>query len=225
MTLIRTTIAVARKDLRLEMRRRETVSFALPFSATLLLTFGLALGPGQDSMKESAPAILWLVLLFAGILLLRRAFDTENEDDAYEGLVLAPADRGGIFLGKLLAVVMELVVLQVLSLLGTIFFFDVALNVGLVMLAGSFVLGAVALCALGTIFATLSARARAREALLPLLVLPLVTPVLLAGIRVTQSATTAGGGDTAQWLTLLAAAAVIGTASGMLLFEHALDDS
>lgn len=225
MTFIRTTIAVARKDLRLEVRRRETLSFALPFSATLLLTFGLAFGPGHDSINESAPAILWLVLLFASILLLRRAFDTENEDDAYEGLVLAPADRGGIFLGKLLAVVIQVVVLEALSLLGTIFFFDVTLNAGVLMLAASFLLGALALCAIGTIFAALSARARAREALLPLLVLPLVTPVLLAGIRVTQSATTAGDSDAAQWLTLLAAAAVIGTASGMLLFEHALEDA
>lgn len=225
MTLIRTTVAVARKDLQLELRRRETVSFALPFSATLLLTFGLAFGPGQDPVKESAPAILWLVLLFAGILLLRRAFDTENEDDAYEGLILTPADRGGIFLGKVLAVVTELVVLEALSLLGTIFFFGVTLNVDLWMLAGAFILGALALCAIGTIFAALSSRARAREALLPLLVLPLVTPVLLAGIRVTQSATTLGDGDAGQWLMLLAAAAVIGTASGMLLFEHALEDA
>lgn len=225
MTLLRTTVAVAVKDLRLEMRRRETLNFVLPFAATLLLTFGLALGPGREPISNAAPAILWLVLLFGGILLLRRSFDAENEDDAYEGLVLAPADRAGIFLGKLIAVAVQLIVLQGFSLLGAIFFFDIALKVDVPIVALAFVLGAVGLSAVGTIFAALSTRARAREALLPLLILPLVVPVLLAGIRVTQSATAAHGDDVSPWLTLLAVFALIGTAAGALLFEHVLEDA
>src|SRR5207302_609751 len=84
-------------------RGRYSLGAVLPFAATLLIVFGLSLGPGRTLLQETAPGLLWLAVLFASVLSFRRAYESEGEDGALEGLLLAPFDKAAVFLGKALA--------------------------------------------------------------------------------------------------------------------------
>src|SRR5213593_2721333 len=112
MTLLADTLAVARKDLRIEVRGRYALGAVLPFAATLLIAFGLSLGPGRTLLRETAPGLLWLAVLFASVLASRRAYEAEAEDGAMEGLLLAPVDKAAVFLGKATGVSAQLIVLE-----------------------------------------------------------------------------------------------------------------
>src|SRR5438477_13071040 len=112
MTLVGQSVAVAAKDLRIEVRGRYALGSVLPFAGTLLVAFGLSLGPGRTLLAETAPGLLWLAVLFASVLSSRRAYEHEGEDGALEGLLLAPIDKAAVFLGKAAAVFAQLVVLE-----------------------------------------------------------------------------------------------------------------
>jgi heme exporter protein B len=222
-TLVRQTLAVAGKDLRIEARGRHALAAVLPFAATMLVMMGLSLGPGRALLQRTAPALLWVAVLFAAVLASRQAYRIEAEDDALEGLILSPIDRAAIFLGKAAGVTLQLLVLEAVVLLMVGLLFDLSLAAAPVALAAVFVLGTVGLAAAGSLFGVLSIAPRARETVLPLLVLPLATPVLLAGVRATELAT-GKTGDAAAWLGLLVAFDAIFLALGILVFGYLVED-
>lgn len=218
MSTLSLAAAVASKDLRVEVRGRYGLTVILPFAGTLLIAFGLSLGPGRTRLQELAPALLWLSVLFASILAFRRSYESEAADAALEGMVLAPVDRAAIFLGKAGAVAVQLLALEAAVLALSAGLFGLSLGAGWVVL-GSLVLGTLGLAAVGSMFGVTAAIPRVREAILPLLVLPLAIPVLVAGVE----AMDAGGGG-ASWLGLLAAFDAVFIAAGVLVFDHLLED-
>jgi heme exporter protein B len=217
-------VAIAGKDLRIEVRGRYALGAILPFAGTLLVAFGLSLGPGRSLLQQTAPGLLWLAVLFASVLSFRRAYESESEDGAIEGLTLAPVDRAAIFLGKAAAVAVQLWVLEAVILLLVAALFSLSLGGDPATLAGSFALGTVGLAAVGSLFGVLEQSPRAREAIVPLLVLPLATPVLLAGVKATALAAAGRGGEAASWLGLLAAFDLVFLAAGVLVFGSLLED-
>jgi heme exporter protein B len=223
MSLVRQSSTVAAKDLRIELRSRAALGAVLPFAATLLIAFGLSLGPGRTLLQETAPGLLWLAVLFAAVLAFRQAYESESEDGAVTGLRLAPIDRASIFLGKGLAVAAELLVLEFLVLLMTAVLFDLSLGHRPFILVAALVLGTIGLSAVGSLFGVLTESPRAREAVFPILVLPLATPVLVAGVKATALATTGQPGS-GSWLALMAAFDVVFVATGTLVFGYLLED-
>ena len=223
MSLARETMVMAAKDLRIEVRGRYSLGAVLPFAATVLIAFGLSLGPGRSLLQETAPGLLWLAVLFASVMAFRQAYDTETEDDAILGLVLSPFDRAAIFLGKALAVTLELLALEVLVVLLVAGLFGLSVGAQPLALAAAFVLGTVGLAAIGSLFGALTESPRAREAIFPLLVLPLATPVLVAAVKATALATADQTG-VGSWLGLLLAFDVVFVATGTLVFGHLLED-
>ena len=127
-------------------------------------------------------------MLFAAVLSFRRAFEAEGEDGALEGLLLAPVDKAAVFLGKAAAVVLQLLVLEMAIVLMVAALFDLSFAGDVWVLIAALVLGTIGLAAVGSLFGVLAESPRAREAVFPLLVLPLVTPILLAGVRSTSLA-------------------------------------
>jgi heme exporter protein B len=223
MSVLRLATVVAGKDLRVEVRGRHALAAALPFAVTLLVSLGMALGPGRTLLEGAAPALLWVAILFSTVLASRQAYVLEMEDGALEGAVLSPADRGGLFLGKLLAVAAQLLVVEAVVLAGVVLLFDVALrSPGL--LAAGMVLGTFGLAAVGALFGSLAASPGTRPSILPLLVLPLATPVLLAGIRLTELAVSGVGGEAGSWLGLVAAFDAVVGAIGFLAFGQVVED-
>jgi heme exporter protein B len=223
MRLLRHAATIAAKDVRAEIRTKHALATLLPFAATLLVSFGFAFGPGRDVLLRTAPGLLWMAVLFAAVIAARRAYQIESEDGALEGLLLAPIDKAAVFLGKAAAVALQLLMLVACALVLVVVLFDLSVR-GPLVLAAAFGLGAVGLAAVGGLFGVLAEAARAREALFPTLVLPLVTPVLVAGVRATDLAVTGRTDEAIAWLGLLVAFDVVFVSLGVLVFGFLMED-
>jgi heme exporter protein B len=168
--------ALARKDLLLELRARDTLPAMLLFVISTLVVFHFVL-PG-DSSELAATGLLWVALVFTALLGLSRTFAAEREHGVIDGLVLAPSDRSAIWLGKTLSVLAFLVLAELLALPAFAVFFG---DVDWPMIAGV-ALANVGIAAVGTLLAAVAAASRARELLLPLLFLPLAIPIVIGGV-------------------------------------------
>lgn len=224
MNFIQQVLTVADKDLRIEVRGRHAAGVVLPFACTQLIAFGLSLGPGRTLLQETAPALLWLAVLFASVLAFRGAYEAEGEDGALEGLLLAPIDKGAVFAGKAAAVVVQLLVLEGGVVLLTAGLFGVSPAGSPLEFVATLTLGTVGLAAVGSLFGVLTEAARAREAVFPLLILPLTTPVLIAGVKATSLIQAGQPGEATSWLGLLLVFDVVFLSGGALLFGQLLED-
>ncbi|MGA9161754.1 MAG: heme exporter protein CcmB [Actinomycetota bacterium] len=223
MTFARQATAIAHKDLLIEVRGRHAIGTLLPFAATVLITFGFAFGPGHDVLETVAPGLLWMALLFSSVMASRRTYQTETEDGALEGLLLAPIDKAAVFLGKAFAITVELLALVIAVLLLVVVLFDLSVASPFLMLA-AFVLGVIGLAAVGSLFGVVAESPRTREAIFPMLVLPLVAPIMIAGVRATDLAAAGPSGEVLSWLGLLAAFDVVFLSVGVLVFGYLLED-
>lgn len=179
MTYARDVAALARKDLLLELRARETLPAMVLFVLSTLVAFRFAL-PGGGTERQTI-GLLWVAILFTSLVGLTRAFVPEREQRVLDGLVLAPCDRSAIWLAKCLGVLVFLGVAEAVALPAYALFFE---PVGWELVA-AVVLADLGLAAVGTLLAAMAAASRARELLLPLLFLPLVIPVVVGGVGAT----------------------------------------
>jgi heme exporter protein B len=168
--------ALARKDLLIELRARDTLPAMLLFVVSALTVFHFALPDGSSERAETG--LLWIAIIFTALLGLTRAFAAEREQGVLDGLVLAPSDRSAIWLGKTIGVTVFLVLAEIVALPAFTLFFH-PLSWELVAAVGLADLG---IAAIGTLLAAMAAASRARELLLPLLFLPLVIPVVIGGV-------------------------------------------
>ena len=193
MNYLRDVAALTRKDLRLELRARDTLPAMLLFVVSAFVTFHFAL-PAQSS-ELAAKGLLWVALVFTALLGLTRCFAAEREQDVLDGLVLAPSDRSAIWLGKAIAMLVFLVAAEVVALPAFALFFDPGID-------GRTILGValadLGICTVGTLLAGMAAASRARELLLPLLFLPLAIPIVIGGV----GTSVAGGGRYVEFLVL-----------------------
>jgi heme exporter protein B len=215
---------VAWKDLLVERRSKETLNALLFFSLALLFVFQFALGPDRERLGAVLPGLLWLGFILSGVLGLGRAFLVERENDCWEGLLLTPGDKSAIYLGKLAGSLTIMLVVEALVLALFVVFFNVDLGPTLPGLALVIVLGTVGVAAVGTLFAAMTAQVRARELLFPVLLLPVLVPVLLGTVKVTEALLSREPlAAVAHWLELLVAADVVYLAVGILTFDVILE--
>ena len=181
MTYFSDVAALARKDLRLELRARDTLPAMLLFVLSTLVVFHFALPSGADEL--AAQGLLWVALVFTALLGLTRSWAPEREAGALDGLVLAPSDRSAIWLGKTVAVFVFLAAIEVVALPAFAVFFS-PLGVEAVL---GVLLANVGICAVGTLLAAMAAASRTRELVLPLLFLPLAIPLVVGGVGASVS--------------------------------------
>lgn len=223
--MIRTALVVLRKDLRLEWRTRESAAGVVSLVVLFVVVFSTAFDPRPEEAPALAPAVMWATFVFTGVLGVQRGFVVERENDCLAGILVAPVDPAGLYVGKVAANVLLLAATQalVVPLVGILLHADVlrALLPLLVVL----VLGNLGFAALATLFAAIAVRIRAREVILPALLMPLLVPVLIAGVKATE-AVLAGGGLAAarEAVAVLAAFDVIVVVAGFLLFEYVVRD-
>ncbi len=176
MTYLTDVVALARKDLLLELRARETVPAMLLFVLAALVVFHFALPEGSGEV--AGQGLLWVAIVFTALLALTRAFVPEREQGLLDALVLAPCDRSAIWLAKSLAVLAFLGIAELIALPAFSAFFS---PVGGVTVA-AVVLADLGICGVGTLVGAMGVAGRARELLVPLLFLPLAIPVVVGGV-------------------------------------------
>lgn len=220
----RTARAVLWKDLAVERRAKEGANALVFFAILLLFLFYFALGPDRERIRGAMPGLFWLAFVLAGMLGLGRAFALERENDCLDGLILAPADKGAIYLGKLAATTVLMVAMEIVFIAATGVFYNLDIWAAAPRLLLVALAGTVGFAAVGTLFAAMTAQLRAREVLLPVLLLPLAVPVLLASVKLTELALSGGAwGSTGPWWQLLLGFDVVFVAAGLLTFEFVLE--
>jgi len=217
MSVWREARLVVGKDLRIEARSRVAVSQILPFGLIVILLFAFALDPDRGILARAAPGLFWIAVLLATLLAIGRAFATEEQHNARDGLRLAGLDGAAIFLGKAAAIALELLALEVILGVGVVLLYDVDVN-GIGILVLTALAATIGLAATGTLYGVLAAGLRLRETLLPLLLLPVLAPVMLGATRAFEDGLEGAPGDAWPWVALLGIFAVLYTGIGVLAF-------
>jgi heme exporter protein B len=224
MSLVGPTTVLLQKELRTEFRTRELLSTTLVFVLMVLVLFSFTFDPTASETRRFAPGLLWLALLFAGSLMLHPSFTREQTNDTLSALRLAPIDSFAILAAKIIAnfcflLMAELILLPVFAAL-----YNLALIPVLGRLLLVLVLGTLGLTTIGTVFSAISAHARMRELLLPLLLLPLLTPALIASAEATSGLFETAPGLSPVWTGFLAAFDVIFLTVTWLFGEYLLEE-
>lgn len=220
----RRVLAVAWKDATAERRTKANFNAVVFLAAAILLLFGFALGPEREALQLAAGGVIWLTVLFAGVLSFNRSYEQELENGALEVLLLYPGDRRAIFLGKLLANLAFVLLVEAIMLPTAAFLYDLPIVRFALPLAGVLVLGTVGFVTLGTFYAAMASRLRAREVLLPLLLFPMLIPLLVACVEAT-AAVLAGDpmGDAGSWMRLLVVFDVVFLVAAFMAFEYVIE--
>lgn len=215
--------AIFWKDVTAELRTKDIFSAMFVFALLAVIIFQFAFDLRIENVREVVPGVLWVAISFSGVLGLNRSFVLEKDKGSLEGLLLTPVDRSAIYFGKMIANLAFMLVVEAFLTPLCMVLFDVPLLTAPILLI--VLLGTIGLAAVGTIFAALSVNTRAREVLLPILLLPVMVPVLIAGVRAV------GGlldGDSlaslSNWVQLLVVFDILYLAAAFMLFDFVVEE-
>jgi len=217
---------VVRKDLLVESRSREVVYTSMLFAVSCMLVFAFGLVKEGRVVADAAAAILWITIAFAGTLALGRIFDRERQNETMRALLLAPAPRAAIYIGKFAGVVLLLLLVEAVVVPLVALMFDAPLFRQAPLVVGLLVAGSLGYGAVGTLFAAMLARSRSRGALLPVLLYPMTVPVIIGGVRGT-AALLQPEADIAMaraWLVLLLCFDAVFITLALWLFEPVMTE-
>jgi heme exporter protein B len=203
MNTARAATTILLKEVRAEFRARELLNTTFVFALVVVVMFSFAFDPTAAESRRFGPGLLWIALLFAGSLMLQPSFAREHANDTLDALCLAPVSPFAILLGKILANVIFLGACEVLLLPIFAVFYNVALMPVIGRLVFVLALGTFGLAVTGTVFSAVAAQARMRELLLPLLLLPVLVPLLLAAVEATAGLLSDTPALQTTWIELL----------------------
>jgi len=221
---LRQALAVTSKDLRSEFRSKESINASLSFALVILLLFSLAFDPSSDQVREIAGGLLWLVFAFASALILNRSFARELVNDCLDALISSPISSAQLFLGKVVAnfVLLILIECACLPVFGVFYKVTWAQRFPLIFIV--LMLGTWGLTVIGTLFSAMTVNLRLRELMLPTLVYPMIIPVLMGTIQLTMVLINGDpiGADNQIWFRVLIAFDLIFTILALALVEVVL---
>lgn len=220
----RDAVLVAGKDLRLEVRSRVALNQVLPLAVLILVLFAFALDPDRNVLHRATPGLFWVAVLFSAVMTVQRAFSIEAVDGVRDALRLSGMEPGGVFLGKFAALAVQLLVLEALLLGGVYVLYGASLT-SWPLLVATCGAATAAIAAAGSLYGVLAAGVRVRETLLPLLLLPVLAPVLIASTRAFEAALDANPGEGWRWVGLLTVIGLVYIVSGVFGFGTLLEES
>ena len=213
--------AILWKDIRCELRSKQTwISMGL-FALLVLVIFNFAFDLRVDNKAAIAPGALWVAFVFASLLGIGRTIASEQEKGSMDRLMLCPVDRKAIYLAKLLGNILFIAVVEVVALPIFAALFDVPLIAG--ELLPIVLLGTLGIATIGTLFSAIAAATQARELLLPILVFPLIVPIVISAVRATGALMVSSLHEP-PWLGLMLAFDVIFLSVSMLMFEYVIEE-
>ena len=216
--------AIAKKDLTTELRAKAGFNGVASLAVTILILLGLALGPDADALRNAAVGAVWLATLFSGVLAFNRSFQVELESGALEPLLLYPGPRWTIFAGKLLANFTFVSLMVAIVTAVGIVLFGITIPARWPTILAVVALGVAGLVVLGTFYASMASRSRAREVLLPLLLFPMLVPVLLAATTASKALLGADlMHEAGAWTRLLIGYDLVFLIATFIAFEHVIE--
>jgi heme exporter protein B len=217
---------VMRKDLTVEVRRREILYTTLFFAVSCVLVFAFSFVREGRALDDAAAGILWIAIAFAGTLALGRAFERERQSETLRALLLAPADRPAIYIGKLLGLLallagVEVILVPIIGLL-----FQAPIFERPFLLAALLAAGTIGFASVGTLFAAMLVRSRSRDVLLPVVLYPITVPVIIAGVRGTAALFQAEVDEpmAVAWITMLGAFDAVFLTLALWTFEPVMTE-
>lgn len=225
--MFRVARVVAEKDLRIEIRSHVVTNQIVPFASLVMVMFAFALDDDL-LLARVAGGLVWLAILFSLFIIVQRSFAIETADGALDALRVAGFDPAGIYLGKALALVIQLLILETTLIGAAIVLYRVQIEpTAVVLLVTCMICATLGLSFVGTTFGGLAAGARGRETLLPLLMLPAIAPVLIGATRATEAAFNTSGMVTSEgwpWVGLLAVFAAVFGVGGLNAFGSLIEE-
>jgi heme exporter protein B len=222
--VFRDAALVAGKDLRVELRSHVTAQQVAPFAILVLILFGVALDPDRGILTRASSGLFWVAVLFCSLLAIQRAFTIETADGGRDALRLSGLDPAGIFLGKASAIFLQLAAIEAVLAVGVVLLYGTEVT-GVPLLIATCLAATAGLAAAGTLYGVLSAGLRVRETLLPILLLPVLAPVLIAATKAFEAALGGVPSDGWPWCGLLVTFALLYTAAGTLAFGPLLEET
>jgi heme exporter protein B len=183
----RIALLVLRKDFAIEVKSREILYTTLFFAVSCVLVFAFALVREGRVVENASAGILWIAIAFAGTLALGRTFERERYGETLRALLLAPAPRPAIYVGKLLGIMLLLCAIELILVPLVAFWFGAALFARPLLLAALLLTGTAGFAAVGTLFAAMLVRSRTRDVMLPILLYPITVPVIIGGVSGTTA--------------------------------------
>ncbi|MBI2980076.1 MAG: heme exporter protein CcmB [Chloroflexi bacterium] len=216
-------LTIAWKDALSEIRTREIIFSVLVFTLLVIVIFNFAFSANQQMIELVAPGILWVTFAFAGVLSLNRSFIMEKEQACLDGLMMCPVSREVIYVGKMLASLLFMLVIEAIALPGFAFLFNLAvLSPQLIAITVSTTIGFVAV---GTLFSALAVNTKAREMVLPILFFPITVPIIISAVQASKLAL-AGEPWTklSPWLQIIGTFDIIFLAVSFLVFAFIIEE-
>jgi len=218
---LQVALRVLKKDFAIELKSREILYTTLFFAVSCVLIFSIAFVREGAPLEDAAAGILWLAVFFAGTLALGRTFERERYGETLRALLLAPAPRPAIYVGKLLGIVFLLAVAELLLAPMVALLFNAALFSRPLLMAGLLVMGTIGFASVGTLFAAMLVRSRTRDVMLPILLYPMTVPVIIAGVLGTSALlqTPPNEAVATMWIALLGSWNVVFVTLALWTFE------
>jgi len=217
--------AIVWKDMTAERRSKATLNSVAFLAGVMLLLFGFAFGADPAAFEGGAAGMIWLTVLFSGVLAFNRSYDRELDGGALETLLLYPGDARAIFLGKLIANLLFVLLVEAVLVPAAIVLYGLPVGTAPFALLGVLLLGTFGFVTLGTFYAAMASRLRAREVLLPLLLFPMLVPLLLASVEATNALITGDPmGRAASWIRVIVVFDIIFFLAAFQLFPQVIDD-
>ena len=218
---MRTALLVLRKDVAVEVKTFEILLTTLFFAVSVVLVFSFAFVKEGQAPPDAAAGILWIAIAFAGTLALGRTFERERYGETLRALLLAPAPRPALYVGKLLGMVTLLAIAEAMLVPLIAFLFGSPLFARPLLLAALLASGTVGFASVGTLFGAMLIRTRTRDVLLPILLYPITVPVIICGVRGTAALIASPPDETlaTMWLSILTAMDVVFLTLALWTFE------
>lgn len=226
----RVVIAILKKDVRRELRTKDTISSMFVFAVLVVLVFNFTLALDESRALELGPGILWTAFVFAGTLGLNRSFASERDNESLSGLLMAPADRSAIYFGKLASNLLFMLTMEVFLLPVFVVFFnldvwEVLPGANLAWFALVLFLGTTGFTALGTILAAITSSTTMRDVLLPLMLLSFSVPVIIASAEATRLLFDVNPlSSPTSWIQLLAVCSLTYVTVAWMVFDYVVEE-
>tara|TARA_Y100000816_G_C26084940_1_gene572346 strand:+ start:889 stop:1557 length:669 start_codon:yes stop_codon:yes gene_type:complete len=222
--MIRDAWLVAKKDLLIEIRSRIIINQIAPYTLLIIVLFGFALDADTETLRDTGPGLFWVSTLLVAILAVQRSVDIEISDSALDRLLLSGISPASIYIGKTIALYVQLIILEVGLFIVMLVLFDMSVD-NYPLIVASTILTTLAISSSGTLYGVIASGVGVRETLLPVLFLPVLAPAVIGATRAYGDAFGRVNADGWAWLGLLSVIAIVYTLIGMLTYGKLLEET